>query len=188
MQLQDGKAQRGNLHHQRVIRIGHQGYRHRPSQLQHQRRRCLRCCIARALTHKVEADPVRPFPGRERHHIRIPDPADLHLRHQSPLRQTIAAVHSPAAVKHRRKNRAQDMTPITSGNLVPNSEWVGRARKACQPKIAFWGGLACCPLRGLAERQGFEPWRRCRLHTFQACAFDHSATSPFRPESWKRAR
>ena len=31
----------------------------------------------------------------------------------------------------------------------------------------------------LAERQGFEPWRRgYRLHTFQACAFDHSATSP----------
>ena len=31
----------------------------------------------------------------------------------------------------------------------------------------------------MAERQGFEPWRRgYRLHTFQACAFDHSATSP----------
>ena len=32
----------------------------------------------------------------------------------------------------------------------------------------------------LAVRQGFEPWRRCRLHAFQACAFDHSATSPVR--------
>lgn len=30
----------------------------------------------------------------------------------------------------------------------------------------------------LAERQGFEPWRRYRLRTFQARAFDHSATAP----------
>ncbi len=31
----------------------------------------------------------------------------------------------------------------------------------------------------MAERQGFEPWRRGhRLHAFQACAFGHSATSP----------
>jgi hypothetical protein len=31
-----------------------------------------------------------------------------------------------------------------------------------------------------AERQGFEPWVPFwDTHTFQACAFDHSATSPF---------
>ena len=30
----------------------------------------------------------------------------------------------------------------------------------------------------LAEREGFEPSIRCRIHTFQACAFDHSANSP----------
>ena len=31
----------------------------------------------------------------------------------------------------------------------------------------------------LAEREGFEPSIRfCRIHTFQACAFDRSATSP----------
>jgi hypothetical protein len=30
----------------------------------------------------------------------------------------------------------------------------------------------------LAEREGFEPSIRCRIHTFQACAFDHSAISP----------
>ena len=30
----------------------------------------------------------------------------------------------------------------------------------------------------LAEREGFEPSIRCRIHTFQACAFSHSATSP----------
>lgn len=30
----------------------------------------------------------------------------------------------------------------------------------------------------MAEREGFEPSIRCRIHTFQACAFNHSATSP----------
>src|SRR5690606_661580 len=31
----------------------------------------------------------------------------------------------------------------------------------------------------VAEREGFEPSiRGCRIHTFQACAFDHSATAP----------
>ncbi len=30
----------------------------------------------------------------------------------------------------------------------------------------------------VAEREGFEPSIRCRIHTFQACAFDHSAISP----------
>jgi hypothetical protein len=30
----------------------------------------------------------------------------------------------------------------------------------------------------LAEREGFEPSIRCRIHDFQSCAFDHSATSP----------
>ena len=33
-------------------------------------------------------------------------------------------------------------------------------------------------LNKLAERKGFEPSIRFwRIHTFQACAFDHSATS-----------
>ena len=33
--------------------------------------------------------------------------------------------------------------------------------------------------RGLAEREGFEPSIRfCRILTFQASAFDHSATAP----------
>ena len=30
----------------------------------------------------------------------------------------------------------------------------------------------------LAEREGFEPSIRCRIHTFQACSFNHSDTSP----------
>lgn len=34
----------------------------------------------------------------------------------------------------------------------------------------------------MAERQGFEPWKRFwHLHTFQACSFDHSDTSPEAP-------
>ena len=34
----------------------------------------------------------------------------------------------------------------------------------------------------MAEREGFEPSiRGYRIHTFQACAFDHSATAPHRP-------
>ena len=34
----------------------------------------------------------------------------------------------------------------------------------------------------MAERGGFEPpIRFCRIHTFQACAFNHSATSPRAP-------
>ena len=36
----------------------------------------------------------------------------------------------------------------------------------------------------MAEREGFEPSIRCRIHTFQACAFDRSAISPnFEPIS-----
>jgi hypothetical protein len=30
----------------------------------------------------------------------------------------------------------------------------------------------------MAVREGFEPSNGYPLHTFQACAFDHSATSP----------
>ena len=38
----------------------------------------------------------------------------------------------------------------------------------------------------LAEREGFEPSIRCRIHAFQACAFNHSAISPAPPKG--RAR
>ena len=30
----------------------------------------------------------------------------------------------------------------------------------------------------MAEGEGFEPSIRCRIHDFQSCAFDHSATPP----------
>lgn len=31
----------------------------------------------------------------------------------------------------------------------------------------------------VAERGGFEPPIRCRIHDFESCAFNHSATSPY---------
>ena len=37
----------------------------------------------------------------------------------------------------------------------------------------------------LAERVGFEPTLRFRKHTFQACAFGHSATSPEGAQRYK---
>ena len=42
----------------------------------------------------------------------------------------------------------------------------------------------------MAVRGGFEPPIRCRIHTFQACSFSHSDTSPncfaARPHRWQR--
>ncbi len=45
------------------------------------------------------------------------------------------------------------------------------ARK--QKALMFPSGLC-----NLAVREGFEPSIRCRIHTFQACSFSHSDTSP----------
>ncbi len=33
--------------------------------------------------------------------------------------------------------------------------------------------------QNLAVKEGFEPSIRCRIHTFQACSFSHSDTSPY---------
>ena len=42
----------------------------------------------------------------------------------------------------------------------------------------------------MAVRGGFEPPIRCRIHTFQACSFSHSDTSPncfaAKPHGWQR--
>ena len=42
----------------------------------------------------------------------------------------------------------------------------------------------------MAVRGGFEPPIRCRIHTFQACSFSHSDTSPncfaTKPHGWQR--
>ena len=41
-------------------------------------------------------------------------------------------------------------------------------------------GFFCTSLNAyLAESEGFEPSIRFRIHTFQACAFDHSTNSPY---------
>ncbi len=42
-----------------------------------------------------------------------------------------------------------------------------------QKALTFPSGLC-----NLAVREGFEPSIRCRIHTFQACSFSHSDTSP----------
>ena len=44
-------------------------------------------------------------------------------------------------------------------------------------------------LKIYAERKGFEPSIRCRIHTFQACSFNHSDTSLFiKPKSLTNLR
>ena len=40
----------------------------------------------------------------------------------------------------------------------------------------------------MAVREGFEPSVRCRTHTFQACSFDHSDTSPKKVSGAELAR
>ena len=46
----------------------------------------------------------------------------------------------------------------------------------------------CRKIERMAEREGFEPSiRGYRIHTFQACAFDHSATAPHSPLRYRRA-
>ncbi len=46
-------------------------------------------------------------------------------------------------------------------------------RSEKQKALTFPSGLC-----NLAVREGFEPSIRCRIHTFQACSFSHSDTSP----------
>src|SRR5438067_8559637 len=76
------------------------------------------------------------------------------------------------------------------------SEWQTTARRqACETDANSCGftasphatpGCGSCPessalleIQRLAEREGFEPSIRfCRILTFQASAFDHSATAP----------
>ena len=38
--------------------------------------------------------------------------------------------------------------------------------------------MVCFIAQFMAERGGFEPPIRCRIHDFESCAFNHSATSP----------
>ena len=57
---------------------------------------------------------------------------------------------------------------MISGDLVPP-----RSQNAIESEIKSIKSDSY-----LAVREGFEPSIRYRIHAFQACAFDHSATSP----------
>ncbi len=57
-----------------------------------------------------------------------------------------------------------------SGVLIPPGG--GQMRKK-KPVLAYELFL------NMAVRGGFEPPIRCRIHTFQACSFSHSDTSPY---------
>ena len=49
----------------------------------------------------------------------------------------------------------------------------GQSRNSCQE---YNQSINSCYF--LAERAGFEPAIRCRIHDFESCAFNHSAISP----------
>ncbi len=46
----------------------------------------------------------------------------------------------------------------------------------CEKKSPY---LRTSSSKNMAVRGGFEPPIRCRIHTFQACSFSHSDTSPY---------
>ncbi len=68
------------------------------------------------------------------------------------------------------------------------SNWL---RQLSNPGRGFSSPLHVCNIRkksphfhassssNMAVRGGFEPPIRCRIHTFQACSFSHSDTSPY---------
>ncbi len=51
----------------------------------------------------------------------------------------------------------------------------GQARYKCKKARTCVQALSL----NMAVREGFEPSIRCRIHTFQACSFSHSDTSPY---------
>jgi hypothetical protein len=57
--------------------------------------------------------------------------------------------------------------------LYANSMQIHLIKKGAQELIILK------PFVYMAERGGFEPPLRFRKHAFQACAFSHSATSPY---------
>ena len=63
----------------------------------------------------------------------------------------------------------QDLSPIP--NPRSNPAWVK------EKKSSEYQNSSLVEIN--AERGGFEPPLRFRKHAFQACAFSHSATSPF---------
>ena len=77
---------------------------------------------------------------------------------------------------HQRKGPA-----LARNSLPSRSPWYGMPAQSeqncavCGARQSEVRELVDC----VAEREGFEPSiRGYRIHTFQACAFDHSATAP----------
>ena len=68
---------------------------------------------------------------------------------------------------------------------------VQQAKACCRTLSRILTPLSWCYMRkksphlhagsslNVAVREGFEPSIRCRIHTFQACSFSHSDTSPY---------
>ena len=59
--------------------------------------------------------------------------------------------------------------PARLSNQGSNRAVCHRIKQKTDPEVGF---------SNLAVREGFEPSIRCRIHTFQACSFSHSDTSP----------
>ena len=59
--------------------------------------------------------------------------------------------------------------PARLSNQGSNRAVRHRIKQKTDPEVGF---------SNLAVREGFEPSIRCRIHTFQACSFSHSDTSP----------
>src|SRR2546430_6393037 len=66
----------------------------------------------------------------------------------------------------------------TSRSAPPALHQGGDSRLPPGPPTRFVYAPGNRDLAQLAERVGFEPTIRCRIHAFQACAFGRSATSP----------
>ncbi len=108
----------------------------------------------------------------------------------------------PPPLRHERIILPQSKKP-TIGSVFQSARWVGiDSRHPWRAASGRPGGLSCPPVEPepeprrpspdktkwpvtrqailfyLAVREGFEPSIRCRIHTFQACSFSHSDTSP----------
>ena len=59
-----------------------------------------------------------------------------------------------------------------------NSTYISDPKWHKKPQIRYNSGKKVVKTGFVVERKGFEPSKRFwRLHTFQACSFDHSDTS-----------
>ena len=79
----------------------------------------------------------------------------------SPLRGALSRVLRAARSSNREASHPP--SPSRSANLL----------------IELFGWRVVLSWVEVAVREGFEPSIRCRIHTFQACSFDRSDTSPY---------